>query len=744
MQFLYAAANFLILAAIVAVLFGKSIVKMFRDRREAIDRDLTEAEGAQDAPEAPETVLPADIPAGDDAADEAVERIRQEGDAAVSALEEQADKACGDLRYEMVYRVRDRLVHQLKIRAAALLSREPYRSRIREQEESMARRILENAALTPGDRAYIARTGQLYVSLVCAFEPAPALTAYVEEAARRMVEPTGGTCSFRVRVDPALIGGLQIRIGDTVYGCSVEDELYYLGDKLRRRALRGDETAEDVIEDAQNALRTMKIEVRTYQRGRVISVSDGICWMDGLADIMYGEVVEFDNGDRGMVLDIKPDRVGCIIYGRYEHIESGDRVRRVGRVATVPVGDGMLGRVVDPLGRPIDGKGSIRTTERRPIEAPAPAIHDRASVSRPLHTGLKAVDALVPIGRGQRELIIGDRQTGKSALALDTIIRQKGTGTACIYVAIGQKESTVADIRAKLERFGAMEYTTIVCAPASGSASFQYIAPFAGTAMAEHFLYSGRDALIVYDDLSKHAVAYRELSLLLHRPSGREAYPGDVFYLHARLLERAAQLSEEKGGGSLTALPLVETQGGDISAYIPTNVISITDGQIFLEADLFNEGQRPAVNVGLSVSRVGGAAQTGLMKQTAGKLRIRLAQYRELAAFAQFGSELDAESRATLEAGARMMAVLRQGRFSPMPDWQQALVLFAVSEGAADHVLPEEMSSFEQRLIAHFESAEPELCTLLAEGKKLDDAARGRLREAVHRAREVDQDARTA
>ncbi|MGN1345408.1 MAG: F0F1 ATP synthase subunit alpha [Eubacteriales bacterium] len=475
----------------------------------------------------------------------------------------------------------------------------------------------------------------------------------------------------------------------------------------------------------------MEVSVSEFQLGRVISISDGICWLDGLADIMYGEVIEFDCGERGMVLDIEPDRIGCVIYGRYEHIESGSRVRRVGRIASVPVGEELLGRVVDPLGKPIDGKGRIWTNERRPIECKSPGIPDRSSVSRPMHTGIKAIDALVPIGRGQRELIIGDRQSGKTSIVVDTILNQKGKGILCIYVAIGQKDTTVANIHEKLTKYGAMDYTTIVCAPASSSASLQYIAPFAGAAMGEYFMYQGRDVLIIYDDLSKHAVAYRELSLLLHRPSGREAYPGDVFYLHARLLERAAQLSPELGGGSMTAFPIIETQAGDISAYIPTNVISITDGQIFLDTDLFNEGQRPAVNVGLSVSRVGSAAQTKLMKQVSSSLRMNLAQYRELVGFAQFGSDVDAATKKVLDKGERMMAALRQGRYDPLPDWKQAMLIYAVSEGYADAVSPDKMEEYSTKLYAYMESMHPEIVERLKTGKKMDEETIGMLKSAL-------------
>ena len=488
-----------------------------------------------------------------------------------------------------------------------------------------------------------------------------------------------------------------------------------------------------MLEGMLRAADDMRLDIDIFQVGRVISISDGICWLDGVADIMFGELVELADGQRGMVMDIQADRVGCIIFGRYEHVESYSRVRRLNIMASVPVGESLLGRVVDALGNPIDGKGRIWSDERRPIEFGAPAIPDRLSVSVPLHTGIKAIDALVPIGRGQRELIIGDRQTGKTALAVDAILNQKGKDVICIYVAIGQKRSTVAEIAARLEQSGAMAYTTIVSATASDSASLQYIAPFAGAAMSEYFMYKGQDVLIVYDDLSKHAVAYRELSLLLHRPSGREAYPGDIFYLHSRLLERAARLSPEAGGGSVTALPIIETQAGDISAYIPTNVISITDGQIFLEADLFNEGQRPAVNVGLSVSRVGGAAQTGLMKQVASRLRTSLAQYRELATFTQFGSDLDEATKKVLASGARMMAALRQDRYAPLEDWKQALLLLAVSAGCADRIEPEEMENFSTRLFAWFPASEPALAQRLATGKKLDDETMAAVNAALAR-----------
>ena len=579
--------------------------------------------------------------------------------------------------------------------------------------------------------AYLKTHDVLYVTLTSAFPLDQALVDEIGAATEKLVTSVGGKQSLWVRVDPSLQGGLRLRIGDTVYDCTVSDLIYHLNKKLERFMVSGKEDADTLTTELLGAISALEVKVQEYQLGRVMSVSDGICWLDGLADIMYGEVIEFECGERGMVLDIEPDRIGCIVYGRYEHIESGSRVRRVGRIASTTVGEELLGRVVDSLGNPIDGGGRIWSDKRRPIEFPAPGIPDRGAVNRPLHTGIKAVDALVPIGKGQRELIIGDRQTGKTSLVVDAILNQKGKNVACIYVAIGQKDTTVADIREKLTKYGAMPYTTIVCAPASASASLQYIAPFAGAAMGEYFMYSGRDVLIIYDDLSKHAVAYREISLLLHRPSGREAYPGDVFYLHSRLLERAAQLSAEKGGGSMTALPIIETQAGDISAYIPTNVISITDGQIFLESDLFNDGQRPAVNVGLSVSRVGSAAQTKLMKQVSSSLRMRLAQYRELAGFAQFGSDVDAATKKVLDDGARMMGALRQKRYAPMADWKQAVTIFAVSNGFADKIEPDAIESYTESVCDYLESVHPDLVETLASGAKMASETIESLKDAI-------------
>lgn len=443
--------------------------------------------------------------------------------------------------------------------------------------------------------------------------------------------------------------------------------------------------------------------------GEVSFIGDGIARVIGLTNVMAGELVEFENGAYGMAQNLEKNDVGVIIFGGYENIHEGEPVKRTGRILDVPVGDALIGRVVDALGRPIDGLGAIETTKKRPVENEAPGVMQRQSVKQSLPTGLKVVDALVPIGKGQRELIIGDRKTGKTSIAVDTILNQKGKDTLCIYVAIGQKESTVKALVETLKRYGAMEYTTVVSASASQPAPMLYIAPYAGTAMGEEWMYQGRDVLIVYDDLSKQAAAYREISLLLRRPPGREAYPGDVFYLHSRLLERAAKLSDELGAGSLTALPIIETQAGDISAYIPTNVISITDGQIFLESDLFYSGVRPGLSAGLSVSRVGGSAQIKAMKKVSGTLRIDLASYRELEAFTQFGSDLDAATQQKLNRGKRTVEVLKQDVHQPLPIEYQVSILFALTHGLLDAIPIDRIKSFEKALYQHLESEHRDL-----------------------------------
>jgi F-type H+-transporting ATPase subunit alpha len=736
MHFLYALVNFLILGLGLWLVGRRSVLPRFAQRRKDISKALDEAEALEAAAleEQPETETkkePDALP--EEPEDGGLEVLRQTLESEKALAEQVHARELEVLRQEAMGTARDQAVRALCLELGAHLTREPQVSRIRALEPMLAQKVLENIRITPGDMCYLMHHDVLYVTLTSAYPLEDELVDLIDQRTTALLREVGGKPSYWVKVDPDLIGGLRLRIGDTVYDMTVENRLYHLEKDLLKRPLDNIQDKESILEDLMAGIREAEPQLDTFQLGRVLSISDGICWLDGLADIMYGEVVEFDCGERGMILDIEPQRIGCVVFGDYEKIESGSRVRRVGRIASVPVGEALLGRVVDPLGQAIDGKGRIRTNLKRPIEYPAPGIPDRRSISVPLHTGIKAIDALVPIGRGQRELIIGDRQSGKSALAVDAILNQRGQNVACIYVAIGQKETAVAELRDKLEKYGAMSYTTIVSAPASSSASMQYIAPFAGAAMSEYFLYSGQDCLIIYDDLSKHAVAYRELSLLLHRPSGREAYPGDVFYLHSRLLERAARLTEEAGGGSVTALPMIETQMGDISAYIPTNVISITDGQIFLETDLFNAGQRPAVNVGLSVSRVGSAAQTPLMKQVSSRLRMDLAQYRELSTFSQFGSDLDDSTRAVLSAGERMMAALCQRRYAPLPDWKQALLILAVSEGFAARESKETMEDFESSLYAWMETYEPTIPERLKTGAKLSGEEMDRVKEALGR-----------
>jgi F-type H+-transporting ATPase subunit alpha len=488
---------------------------------------------------------------------------------------------------------------------------------------------------------------------------------------------------------------------------------------------------EDITELIKQQILAFEAPTRTIDVGTVLEVGDGIARLSGLTQVRVSELVEFPNGTPGLVFNLERDNVGVIIMGDYSEIEEGDIVRATGRIVSVPVGNELIGRVVNAVGQPIDGKGRIETNRYRNIERIAPGVVTRKSVDTPVQTGIKAIDAMIPIGRGQRELIIGDRQTGKTALAIDTIINQKGKDLICIYVAIGQKLAQVARVVATLEEHGAMDHTIVVVASASEPAALQYIAPYAGCAMGEEFMEQGRDALIVYDDLSKHAWAYRQVSLLMRRPPGREAYPGDVFYLHSRLLERAAKLHPDYGGGSLTALPIIETQAGDVSAYIPTNVISITDGQIYLESDLFYAGIRPALNVGLSVSRVGGAAQTRAMKQVAGKLRLELAQFRELAAFAQFGSDLDPTTRRQLERGQRITEILKQPQYEPMPLDQQVMILFAVTNDYLDDVLLEKVKAWENDFHAWMSVNRPDIGRAIMADKRLTEETITRLREAT-------------
>lgn len=494
---------------------------------------------------------------------------------------------------------------------------------------------------------------------------------------------------------------------------------------------------EEISDQIKKQIGAFMVQPEITDFGTVKEVGDGVVRVDGLKRCVVGELLEFSCGVYGMAMNLEADQIGAVVIGSDRGIKEGDIVRPTRKVAEVPVGEGLLGRVVNPLGEPIDGKGAVNTDKTRPIENPAPGVLDRKSVNEPLQTGIKAIDAMIPIGKGQRELIIGDRQTGKTAIATDTILNQKGKGVICIYVAIGQRKSMVAQLAKVLEGRGAMEYTIIVSATASDVVPLQYIAPYAGCAMAEEFMYQGKDVLIVYDDLSKHAVAYRAMSLLLRRPPGREAYPGDVFYLHSRLLERSAKLSDELGGGSITALPIIETQAGDVSAYIPTNVISITDGQIFLESELFFSGQRPAVNAGISVSRVGGNAQIKAMKKVAGTIKLMLAQYRELKNFAQFGSDIDGDTKQRLENGLVLMEILKQGQYQPVSVEHQVMIIYAAVNGYLAGLTLVQVRAFEKELYRYMDAAYPEAGKTIAETGRLEPGIEALLKKGIEECRKA-------
>ena len=723
-EFLYSLINFLILFGALFFLTRKMIPKLFRSRQEKIQENLQSAEDARlEAQRLGEDIARANRQAEaeqtaliSDARDRAQEEslaAETRRDQEVGTLKLAAEQTEAQLRADMEARVRSDTVRRVAEAAGRTLREDRFSEARQGLTDSFIEQIKELVAAMPSDILNMNELKKLDISISSA-EP------LTEEEMKKLTQILCETfISCHNEVDKDLIGGVRMRVGDTVYDGTLSHQLDRLTQDVERNTLRSDAETQTVAESIRKKLTRVDPDIDVFQTGEVISVSDGICRVSGLADVMAGEMLDFPGDLRGMVMDLDSENVGVVLLGNYEHVQEGMSVRRTGRIIEVPVGDCMIGRVVDALGRPVDGQGPIDADEHRAIESPAPSVLNRKSVSVPLQTGIKAIDALVPIGRGQRELIIGDRQTGKTAIAIDTILNQKGKGVLCIYVAIGQKESTVASVVENLRGHGAMEYTTVVCAHASEPAPMLYIAPYAGAAIGEHFMYQGKDVLIIYDDLSKQAVAYREISLLLQRPPGREAYPGDVFYLHSRLLERAARLSDDLGGGSMTALPIIETQAGDISAYIPTNVISITDGQIFLETDLFHSGVRPAINVGLSVSRVGGAAQLGAMKQVAGRLRMDLAQYRELASFAQFGSDLDKATRRTLDRGAHMTELLKQPQYAPMDAADQVIGIFAAAEGYTDEIAMADMARFERELIETVRREIPELDGEIHSGKKL-------------------------
>ena len=746
MKLVYAIINFLILAVALYFIGRKMVVRKFRERKERIAQELERAQQAhEDAERAAAEIAAAqaDAAAQSEALLDGARRQAQSGsEAAAAHRQAEADMVLYNagqseqyLREEMYDGVRAGTIRKAAELTRGVVAQPEFAHARQTLTEQFLQQVGDLLTATPSDELKIQSAQALGITVTTA----EALSDAEQQALRAILHekllPAGGDDTairdVTFAVDANVLGGVRLRVGDTVY----DDTLSHQLDRLTQDAANGVSShavgADEIADAVKETFRAANDGIDVFQTGEVVRVSDGICRVSGLSDVMAGELLVFQDGLRGMVMDLEPGNVGVVLLGSFSHVQEGESVRRTGRIMEVPVGECMIGRVVNALGHPIDGKGSIRAEHFRAIESPAPSVLARKPVSVPLQTGIKAIDALVPIGRGQRELIIGDRQTGKTAIAIDAILNQKGKDVLCIYVAIGQKESTVASVVARLREFGAMEYTTVVCADASEPAPMLYIAPYAGAAMGEYFMYQGKDVLIVYDDLSKQAVAYREISLLLQRPPGREAYPGDVFYLHSRLLERAARLNEENGGGSMTALPIIETQAGDISAYIPTNVISITDGQIFLETDLFHAGVRPAINVGLSVSRVGGAAQIGAMKQVAGRLRMDLAQYRELAAFSQFGSDLDKSTRQALLRGAHMTELLKQGQYAPMDAADQVIAIFAAGEGYADDVELQDMARFEAELLASVNRTLPALHDAILTGKKLSAEQLSELRGAI-------------
>ena len=570
------------------------------------------------------------------------------------------------------------------------------------------------------------KQSRLTATLLCVTPP----DEHQEQGIRAFLQKKyGEDVALTIQQDASLKSGFQLHVGSEVYDWSAKGRMEQFRQQVEQLVAKN--TRKDIIPLLRSSIDEFRLLAKSSEVGTVKSIGDGIAVVEGLEHAAYGEILMFDNGIKGMVQDLRRNETGCILFDNADDISAGSKVARTGKTAGVPVGDAFLGRVVDALGRPIDGGDAIPADGYRPVEEPAPGIIDRQSVDTPMETGLLSIDAMFPIGRGQRELIIGDRQTGKSEIAVDTIINQKGKDVICIYVAIGQKQSTVANVVDTLSKHGAMDYSIVVSATASEMAPLQYIAPYAGTSLAEYFMYKGKDVLIVYDDLSKHAVAYRALSLLLERSPGREAYPGDVFYLHSRLLERSSRLSDELGGGSITALPIIETQAGDVSAYIPTNVISITDGQIFLESNLFNAGMRPAVNVGLSVSRVGGAAQTKAMKKASGSIRIDLAQYREMEVFTQFASDLDDATKAQLAHGKALMELLKQPLCHPLSLHEQVMTLIMANHGVFDTIETKDVKKYQGDILSYMDLSYPEIGQKIEENRAIDEELVNKIMDAV-------------
>ena len=710
MDIIWKIVNFIILFGALYLICRKMNLfdKMFGSRRRGIGEEIENSEKAK----AQAKALGEDIEKARAENEERKQQLLKDAEAQAEAdgaaiaaageqeaksLVENAEKSEAQLMAQMRDRVSSDAVRRVAEITAEVLRNGNFEDSKQALNDKFIEQIKELVSAMPSDILNMNELKKLDISIKSA-QPLS------DEEMKKLTQIICETfISCHNEVDSDVIGGVRMQVGDTVYDGTLAHTLDRLSQDVEDNTRQSDSQMRSIADGIKQQLEKVNGDIDVFQTGEVITLGDGICRVSGLADVMAGEMLEFPGGLKGMVQDLDKNNVGVVLLGPFGHLQEGDSVRRTGRIVEVPVGDALIGRVVDAMGSPIDGKGPIKTDSFRPVESPAPSVLSRQPVSVPLQTGLKAIDALVPIGRGQRELIIGDRQTGKTAIALDAIINQKGKDVICIYVAIGQKESTVSSVVEKLRSHGAMDYTIVVAATASEPAPMLYIAPYAGAAMGEYFMYNGKDVLIVYDDLSKQATAYREISLLLQRPPGREAYPGDVFYLHSRLLERAAKLSDAKGGGSLTALPIIETQAGDVSAYIPTNVISITDGQIFLETELFHSGIRPAVNPGISVSRVGGNAQIKAMKKVAGTLKLVYSQYRELQGFAQFGSDLDADTKSRLAQGERIVEILKQDRNSPIPVEKQVAILYATVHGYLKDIAVKDIAAYESALYQYLD-----------------------------------------
>lgn len=731
MDIIWKIVNFIILFGALYLICRKMNLfdKMFGSRRRGIGEEIENSEKAK----AQAKALGEDIEKARAENEERKQQLLKDAEAQAEAdgaaiaaageqeaksLVENAEKSEAQLMAQMRDRVSSDAVRRVAEITAEVLRNGNFEDSKQALNDKFIEQIKELVSAMPSDILNMNELKKLDISIKSA-QPLS------DEEMKKLTQIICETfISCHNEVDSDVIGGVRMQVGDTVYDGTLAHTLDRLSQDVEDNTRQSDSQMRSIADGIKQQLEKVNGDIDVFQTGEVLTLGDGICRVSGLADVMAGEMLEFPGGLKGMVQDLDKNNVGVVLLGPFGHLQEGDSVRRTGRIVEVPVGDALIGRVVDAMGSPIDGKGPIKTDSFRPVESPAPSVLSRQPVSVPLQTGLKAIDALVPIGRGQRELIIGDRQTGKTAVALDTILNQKGKNVVCIYVAIGQKSSSVAQLVETLKRRGAMDYTIVVNASASDPASLQYIAPYAGCALGEYFMYQGRDVLIVYDDLSKHAIAYRALSLLLERSPGREAYPGDVFYLHSRLLERSAHLSDALGGGSMTALPIVETQAGDVSAYIPTNIISITDGQIFLESDLFFSGQRPAVNVGLSVSRVGGDAQTKAMKKAAGGIRLDLAQYREMEVFTQFSSDLDETTKRQLTYGQSLMRLLRQPQYHPMSQHDQVITLVSALHHVMQDVPLDDMGRFHTELIQYAEENMSDVCRRVDTTGQLSDSDR--------------------